>query len=56
MAKGWRCLIRGHRWQLVETADRDKHSECVRCGKHDYTRHLRGAVGGRRMGNLPPGG
>ena len=56
MARDWRCLIRRHDWRLVETADRDKYSECVRCGKRDYVRHLGGAVGGRGMGNLPPGG
>jgi predicted nucleic acid-binding Zn ribbon protein len=38
--KDWRCLLGRHDWRLVKTADRDKYSECTRCGKHDWRRHL----------------
>jgi len=56
MAKDWRCVLGRHKWRLVETANHDTYSECSRCGKHDYVRHLNREVGGRGMGNLPPGG
>jgi hypothetical protein len=56
MAKDWRCLVGRHAWRLMEKADHDKYSECVRCGKHDYVRHLNRAVGARGIGNLPSGG
>lgn len=54
--KDWRCQIGRHRWRLIEKVDHDKYSECSRCGKHDYVRHLNRLVGDRGMGNLPPGG
>jgi hypothetical protein len=56
MAMHWRCLIGVHQWRLVQTGRRDAYSECVRCGKHDWVRHLNRHVGGRSSGNLPPGG
>ena len=57
MAKDWRCLLGLHRWRLVHTADRDQYSECIRCGKHDWSRHLNRSVdGGHDSSNLPPGG
>ena len=56
MARNWRCMVGRHAWRLRETPDRDKYSECLRCGKRDYVRHLNRVVGGRGMGNLPGGG
>jgi hypothetical protein len=55
MAKDWRCLIGRHDWRVVETATRDKYSECVRCGKHDWIRPLNPVMGPKwRGGGDPP--
>jgi hypothetical protein len=56
MAKDWRCLIGRHEWGVVETANRDKYSECVRCGKHDWIRPLNPVIAPKwRGGGDPPG-
>ena len=40
MSKDWHCRIGRHDWREVEMPDHDKCSECTRCGKRDWRRHL----------------
>ena len=66
--KDWRCLVGRHDWRVVTTGDalmgarwpvidRDKYSECTRCGKHDFRRHLARTAGSwRGDGNMGAGG
>jgi hypothetical protein len=54
MAKDWRCLIGRHDWRVVETAHRDKYSECGRCGKHDWVRALPRRVEKGKLPGPPP--
>lgn len=67
--KAWRCLLGQHSWRVVDSGDvivggargpvieRDRYSECTRCGKHDWRRHLtRTAASWRGGGNMPAGG
>jgi len=56
MAKSWLCVIGRHDWRAVETRDRDRYAECIRCGKQDWWRLLPRVSGTWRGGNMPPGG
>jgi hypothetical protein len=56
VARSWRCLIGMHKWRTVETPDRDKYAECIRCGKHDWKRHMPRTSSEWHGGDMPPGG